>query len=186
MARSTKTSTGGVEAQALAASSKSEGMRLLFEAGRTVSEVSKIMNAPYAFVYGVAKRAGKAETAAKRRLPKVIASEAKRAATVQAKAKATATVSAAAKAATKYSVQVKATPTTKVKVVKPVGKAKAKGAAIPTHSPVRVSPPPVRAHAVLPARASTALLTPKVTKVPGRPGAARRAANRKAELTSGR
>jgi len=184
VARSTKTSTGGVEAQALAASSKSEGMRLLFEAGRTVSEVSKIMNAPYAFVYGVAKRAGKAETAAKRRLPRVIAAEAKRAATVQ-KAK----VASTAKASTKPKPVVKAKVALAakvVKVVKPAGRAKKLPAPPAPHSTVRVSPPPIRAHAVLPARASTTLLTPKVSKVPGRPSAARRAANRKAELTSGR
>jgi hypothetical protein len=62
-----------IETKALALGakdSKSEGMRLLFDAGYTVSSVAKVFGVGYAFAYGVAKRAGKVETAAARRAPK--------------------------------------------------------------------------------------------------------------------
>lgn len=49
--------------------SKSARMRELFEAGKSVSEVTEIVKVGYAFAYGVAKRAGYAETAATRRAP---------------------------------------------------------------------------------------------------------------------
>jgi hypothetical protein len=42
-------------------------MRALFARGKTVSEAARIVGVGYAFAYGVAKRAGYAETAAKRR-----------------------------------------------------------------------------------------------------------------------
>lgn len=61
--------TASIEAKAKSASSKSEGMRMLFDAGKTVSEVSSIMNVNYAFAYGVAKRHGVVEQAASRRAP---------------------------------------------------------------------------------------------------------------------
>lgn len=47
-----------LENKALAASSKSEGMRMLLEADYTVAEVRTVFDAPYGFVYGVAKRGG--------------------------------------------------------------------------------------------------------------------------------
>lgn len=72
MARTATAKTNTVEAKALSASSKSEGMRMLFEAGYTVSAVTRVMGAPYGFVYGVAKRAGFAESAAKRKGVKAV------------------------------------------------------------------------------------------------------------------
>ncbi len=52
--------------------SKSARMRELFEDGKSVKEVVRIMTPQkvgYAFAYGVAKRGGYAETAATRRAP---------------------------------------------------------------------------------------------------------------------
>jgi hypothetical protein len=56
-----------IERQALTSRSKSDGMRLLLDSGYSVAQIARVMNAPYGFVYGVAKRAGKVETAAARR-----------------------------------------------------------------------------------------------------------------------
>ena len=56
-----------IEARARAAASKSEGMRILFDAGYSVADAARVIGVDYAFAYGVAKRAGQAETAAKRR-----------------------------------------------------------------------------------------------------------------------
>ena len=47
-----------LEAKAVAAETKSDGMRMLLEAGYSVLETKDIMGAQYGFVYGVAKRAG--------------------------------------------------------------------------------------------------------------------------------
>lgn len=47
-----------LEKKALAADTKSEGMRVLFENGYTVAEVKEIFGAPYGFAYGVASRGG--------------------------------------------------------------------------------------------------------------------------------
>jgi len=47
-----------LEAKALAASSKSEGMRMLFDEGYTVLQVKELFEVPYGFAYGVAVRAG--------------------------------------------------------------------------------------------------------------------------------
>lgn len=69
MARSTST-VQAIEKKALAESNKSAGMRMLFDAGRTVVEVQRIFDAPYGYVYGVAKRHGVVETAASRRVTK--------------------------------------------------------------------------------------------------------------------
>jgi hypothetical protein len=69
-----------LEAKALAADSKSEGMRLLFDAEYSVTQVKQIFGVGYAFAYGVAKRAGKVETAAARRAPKRAAKPAAKAA----------------------------------------------------------------------------------------------------------
>lgn len=102
-----------LEAKALAASSKSEGMRLLYEAGYTVSKVAKVLNVGYAFAYGVAKRAGLQLTAANRRpvkapitkakVLKVISkpTEARQARIKAAAAKAAKVAKAAAKTVTK-------------------------------------------------------------------------------------
>ena len=46
---------------------KSDRMRDLYAAGKTVAEVSREVKVGYAFAYGVAKRAGVATTAAARR-----------------------------------------------------------------------------------------------------------------------
>jgi DNA-binding protein HU-beta len=69
MAR-TSTKAPAIETKALAAASKSEGMRLLYDNGYSVSQVAKVFSVGYAFAYGVAKRAGKVDTAAARRAPK--------------------------------------------------------------------------------------------------------------------
>jgi transposase len=62
--------TKKLEAKALAADSKSEGMRLLYDADYSVTQVAKVFGVSYGFAYGVASRAGKVETAAARRAPK--------------------------------------------------------------------------------------------------------------------
>lgn len=61
------TRPAAIEAKALAAANKSEGMRMLLDADYSVAQIAHLMDAPYGFVYGVAKRAGKTETAASRR-----------------------------------------------------------------------------------------------------------------------
>ena len=61
-----------IETKALAAESKSAGMRLLFEAGYKVSQVVKVFGVGYGFAYGVAQRGGFAEVAAERRAPRRI------------------------------------------------------------------------------------------------------------------
>lgn len=47
-----------LEKKALAAGKKSEGMRMLLDADYSVADVKDIFDAPYGFVYGVAKRNG--------------------------------------------------------------------------------------------------------------------------------
>lgn len=54
--------TASLEAKALAETNKSAGMRMLLEAGQSVSEVAATFEAPYGFVYGVARRAGLIES----------------------------------------------------------------------------------------------------------------------------
>src|SRR5450759_3876921 len=71
MAR-TSTKAPAIETKALAAESKSAGMRLLFEAGYKVSQVVKVFCVGYGFAYGVAQRGGFAEVAAERRAPRRI------------------------------------------------------------------------------------------------------------------
>jgi hypothetical protein len=66
MAR-TSTKTPAIESQALKADTKSEGMRILYEGGYTVAQVTKVFGVGYAFAYGVAKRGGFVQTAANRR-----------------------------------------------------------------------------------------------------------------------
>lgn len=121
--------TASLEAKALAAPSKSEGMRMLYAEGWTVAQVRGLFDVPYGFAYGVAQRGGFAETAATRRAP----------------AKAKSTTKAPAKA-----------PTRKAKVADTVSATAKVAAKI--------------------AKGKTA----PVAKKPGRPTAARRAANRKA------
>lgn len=58
-----------LEAKAQAAASKSEGLRMLLDAGYTVAEARTALNVPYGFAYGVAKRHGVIESAANRRAP---------------------------------------------------------------------------------------------------------------------
>lgn len=74
-----------LEKKALAAETKSAGMRMLLEAGRSVSEVRQIFDAPYGFVYGVAVRAGLVESTPRAAKP---TKAAKAAAKPAAKAKA--------------------------------------------------------------------------------------------------
>jgi hypothetical protein len=69
MAR-TSTKAPAIEAKALSASSKSEGMRILYDDGYTVAQVARVFGIGYAFAYGVAKRHGVVDTAAERRVPK--------------------------------------------------------------------------------------------------------------------
>lgn len=96
MARNSTSTVPAIEKKALAESNKSAGMRMLFEDGYTVAQVRKVFNAPYGYVYGVADRAGFADTAASRRNPrktqaqktKAVAAKVTKAATT-AKAKAT-------------------------------------------------------------------------------------------------
>jgi hypothetical protein len=53
--------------------SKSAHVRALLDEGKTIAEVCKLVpNMGYAFAYGIAKRYGKTETAAKRKATKVI------------------------------------------------------------------------------------------------------------------
>src|SRR5450759_602964 len=56
-----------IATKALAAESKSAGLRLLFGAGYKVSQVVKVFGVGYGFAYGVAQRGGFAEVAAERR-----------------------------------------------------------------------------------------------------------------------
>ena len=71
-----------IETKALAAESKSAGMRLLFEAGYKVSQVVKVFGVGYGFAYGVAQRGGFAEVAAERRAPRrIVAKQATKPAT---------------------------------------------------------------------------------------------------------
>jgi hypothetical protein len=98
MARATVTAKAAtLETKALAADSKSEGMRMLMTSGRTVSEVAKVFHAPYGFVYGVAKRANLVDQAANRRPIKAVAPA--RHIKVASLSKATATAKVAAKLA---------------------------------------------------------------------------------------
>lgn len=61
-------STPAIERKALAEDNKSAGMRMLFDAGYTVTRVQSVFNAPYGYVYGVALRHGVIATAANRRV----------------------------------------------------------------------------------------------------------------------
>lgn len=103
----TTTQAKSLEAKALASENKSEGMRMLLTEGYTVQDVRDLFEAPYGFVYGVARRAGlidptprepKAETkpakAAKAAPAKAPAAKAKPAAKA-APAKSTSKVAAA-------------------------------------------------------------------------------------------
>ena len=58
MATRNAAQTKSLESMALAASSKSDGMRSLFEAGYSATEVKAVFGAPYGFVYGVGVRGG--------------------------------------------------------------------------------------------------------------------------------
>lgn len=53
--------------------SKSAAAREMFRAGKTVTETAEALSMNYAFAYGVAKRAGLVEDAAKRRSTKAVA-----------------------------------------------------------------------------------------------------------------
>lgn len=70
VARKATSTVPAIEKKALAESNKSQGMRMLFDAGYTVTRVQGVFNAPYGYVYGVALRHGVIETAASRRAPR--------------------------------------------------------------------------------------------------------------------
>lgn len=55
--------------------SKSDHMRALFAGGQSVAQVAKDLNVTYGFAFGVAKRAGYAETAANRRAVRKVTTE---------------------------------------------------------------------------------------------------------------
>jgi len=169
----TKPSRPSIETKALAEENKSAGMRLLFEHGYSVTQVRTVFNAPYGYVYGVAQRAGFAETAAARKTAKA------------APAKATKAPAKVTKPAAK---PVKA-------VVKATTVAKKAVAAKPaTVSKAKLAPPRMLAPASKPATTHTstngtmqkptrAMLTPvkapvvtKITRVAGSSAVARVAA----------
>jgi len=168
----TKPSRPSIETKALAEENKSAGMRLLFEHGYSVTQVRTVFNAPYGYVYGVAQRAGFAETAAGRKTAKAAPAKA-----TKAPAKVTKPVVAAKVAA------------------KPVVKATKAVAAKPaTVSKAKLAPPRMLAPASKPATTHTstngtmqkptrAMLTPvkapvvtKITRVAGSSAVARVAA----------
>lgn len=80
-----------LEAKALKAETKSEGMRMLFEAGYEVAEVRTIFEVPYGFAYGVAVRGGFVTPTEREAKPK--AAKAAKAPAKAAPAKATRTAS---------------------------------------------------------------------------------------------
>lgn len=135
------------ERKALAQSKKSEGMRNLLDLGYTVTQVQRVFDAPYGFVYGVALRHGVIDTAANRRAVK-----AAKVAKVVAKATKAATAKPLAKL-TRPHVAVKATATRPSTATSATSRVAAKLAA-------------------------------KAAVKPGRPSAARRAANRKPVQTA--
>lgn len=108
MAQSAAATKAATEKKAVAAAkeNKSEGLRLLFEADYTVGDAAAVLDVPYGFAYGVARRAGavtptprtpKAAPAAKAAAPKASATKTA-AAKVAPRAKASA---AKSKTATK-------------------------------------------------------------------------------------
>lgn len=190
----TKATRPSIETKALAAESKSAGMRMLFEAGYSVVQVKEVFNAPYGFVYGVAQRGGFAETAAARKTAKVVkAPKAKAAAPVKAPAKAAAKPLTKAQAKAKL-VADKATSkrTIGLRTVKPPKAAAPVVAKKATASkPATVTTPvtpkivkvasggqPIKASAPTSAVAKVAAKL-AAKKVAGRPTPERRAANRK-------
>lgn len=68
----TRTRTGNRAKTETVYKSKSDHARALFREGKTVAEVTRMVNIGYAFAYGIAKRAGYAETAAKRKTTKLV------------------------------------------------------------------------------------------------------------------
>jgi hypothetical protein len=155
MARTTSTRPQ-IEVKALAAESKSAGMRMLYDAGYSVAATAKVFSAPYGFAYGVALRHGVAETAAKRKGDGSV---------TRAKAKST------AKAATKPST---ATKTPVARVAKATaGKATVKAVATRTTKVTRPARPADKTSA------SARVAAKLAAKQPGRPSPERRASNRK-------
>lgn len=201
MARNS-TKPASIEATALKAETKSEGMRILYEAGYKVVDVVRVFGVGYAFAYGVAKRAGFAETAAERKADKApeakVAKVAKVAkATPKAKAPVAATEPKRGRGRPRKDGLLSGSPEAKAADAAKAPKAKL------TDEPV-VLTPGQKAYAARKARAALAEqgTNPKTTagkttvagavkarehgvtysgkqaKVPGRPTAARRAANR--------
>lgn len=98
-----------LEQKALAADNKSEGMRMLYEAGYSVQQVRDLFEVPYGFAYGVAKRGGFVEAAAERRPTKAAPAKAEAPArTRTAKAAAPARASRTARTAAKGRAKAKA------------------------------------------------------------------------------
>lgn len=147
-----------LESKALANPNKSAGMRTLFEAGYTVAAVRQLFGAPYGYVYGVADRAGFAQTAANRRAPRKAAA----ATTSRKSAKASAKTTRAARTQAREQKATPAARSPKARATTPPTAKVTKVASATTTSAV------ARTAAKLAAKAK-----------PGRPSPARRAANRR-------
>jgi hypothetical protein len=113
MAR-TPAQTAALEKKALASENKSEGMRMLFEAGYDVATVRELFDVPYGFAYGVATRGGFVTSTPREAKPKA-AKAAKPAAKATATKAATKTTAkaATAKAAPRAKAPAKAASKTK-------------------------------------------------------------------------
>lgn len=88
-----------IEKKALAAETKSEGMRMLFEAGYSVAEVKEIFGVGYGFAYGVASRGGYVTATPRTAKPKAEKAATRPARPVKAAAKAPAKAKAPARPA---------------------------------------------------------------------------------------
>lgn len=195
MAQSTRVAkTPAIETQALKAVSKSEGMRMLFEAGYTVTQVKAVFNAPYGFVYGVAQRAGFAETAANRKVAKAKPVAAKGVAKRAPAKVVTSRPTDKAKVGTAATI-VKRGPGRPKKVVEapaPVAKKATASvpATVPTPKVVKVASggQPIRTNGTKPNGTATSAVARVAAKLaakqPGRPTAARREANRKSSASA--
>lgn len=123
MATRTTAQTAALEKKALAAGSKSEGMRMLLDAGYSVIEVRDVFGAPYGFVYGVARR--------NESINPVPRASAQVPPPAKARAEAKASLTKSGKVAPAKSVATKSKPasTRRVATKQPAAKAKASGKA---------------------------------------------------------
>lgn len=121
MAAPTGAALKQLTAKALKSESKSAGMRTMLEAGVPVNEVAAAFDAPYGFVYGVARRANLVTSTP--RTPKAATSKATTKAAAKPAAKATASKVSATKASA-----AKTTAKAPARASKPAPKAAAKSA----------------------------------------------------------